>query len=78
MLRAHLVEERELVREFRIDLGIGNVAARRHVEIMQRDRVAQAGALAERHADMTAVGLAAELLDRVVSNGSRERTTTPW
>ena len=53
---AHLVEEGELVREFRIDRGIGNVAAGRHVEIMQRDRIAQAGALAEHRRDVAAIG----------------------
>ena len=61
-MRAHLVQKRKLMLEFRIDLGIRLVAARRHVEIMQRDWIAQRCALAQRHRDMAAVGLAAEAL----------------
>ena len=77
-MHAHLVEEGELVGEFRIDLGVGLVAAGRHVEIVQRDRIAQPGALAERHRDMAAIGLAAEALDvGASSNGRRESTATP-
>jgi len=34
----HLVEELQLVLEFRIERGVGNIAARRHVEIMQHQR----------------------------------------
>ena len=37
---AHFVEEAELMREFGIDLHIRLVAAGRHVEIMQRQRIA--------------------------------------
>ena len=59
----HLVEKSELVREFRIDLRIGQVAAGRHVEIMQRDRIAQAGALAEHGRDVPAVVLPQNDLD---------------
>ena len=33
--------------EFYIELRVGNVAARRHIEIMQRHRIAQAGAFAD-------------------------------
>ncbi len=64
LARAHLVEEGELVGEFRIDRRIGNVAARRHVEIMQRDRVLEAGALTEHDRNVPAVVLAAKRLDR--------------
>ena len=74
---AHLVEEGELVREFRIDLRIGLVAAGRHIEIVQRDRIAQPGVLAEHGRDVAAVGLAAKRLDVDDSNGRREITTTP-
>ena len=49
--------------EFRIERRIGNVAAGRHVEIMHRDRIAQAGAFAEHRGDMAAVLLAAEDLN---------------
>ena len=35
----HLVEELQLVLEFRIERGIGNVAAGRNVEIMQHQRL---------------------------------------
>ena len=61
-MRAHLVEEVKLVLEFRIDLGIGLVAAGRHIEIMQRHGLVEAGALAQHHRDMAAIGLAAEVL----------------
>src|SRR5581483_485086 len=67
--RPQLVEEGELVREFRIDLRIGLVAAGRHVEIMQRDRIAQAGTLAELRRDVPAVVLVAEALDAHVLDG---------
>ena len=60
---AHLVEEGELVGEFRIDRRIGNVAAGGNIEIVHRDRIAQSGALAEHRGNMPAVGLAAEALD---------------
>jgi hypothetical protein len=59
---SHLVEEAELVGEFRIDLGIGNIAAGGNVKIMHRDRVAQSGALAEHRGNMPAVGFAAKTL----------------
>ena len=49
--------------EFYIELRVGNVAARRHIEIMQRHRIAQAGAFAEHGGHVPAVGLAAEILD---------------
>ena len=60
----HLVEEGELVGELRVDRGIGNVAARRHVEIMQRDRILQPGPLAEHDRDVAAIALAAIVADR--------------
>ena len=37
---AHFIKKPELVREFRVDVGIGNVAAGWHVEVMHRDRIA--------------------------------------
>ena len=39
----HLVEEVQLVREFRVLVGIGNVAAGRHIEIVQLDAARQLG-----------------------------------
>ena len=39
LARLHLVEKSQLVVEFRIERGIGNVAAGRHVEIMQHQRL---------------------------------------
>ena len=56
----HLVEERELVLEFRIERRIGNVAAGRHVEIVHGHRRLQTGLVAERHRDVPRVDLAAE------------------
>ena len=58
------VEEGELVGELHVDRGVRLVAAGRDIEIVHRDRVAQAGLLAERHRDMAAVGLAAIIVDR--------------
>ena len=49
-----------LCANFGLTAGIGHVAARGHVEIMQRDRVAQARALAEHRRDVPAIGLAAK------------------
>src|SRR5262249_56057779 len=57
---AHLVEERKLVREFRIELAVRQVAARGHIEIVYRDRIAQSGAFAEHRRDVSAIALAAE------------------
>ena len=69
-MRAHFVEERQLVLEFRIERGIRLVAAGRYVEIMQRQRIAQ-----ELH-DSTAQHLVAASLNimslkaKTASNGS--------
>ena len=60
----HFVEEGELVGELHVDRRVGHVAAGRHVEIMQRDRILQPGALAERDRDMPAVAFAAIGFDR--------------
>src|SRR5437764_9404676 len=60
---AHLVEEAELVGEFRIELRIGDVAAGRDVKIVQRNRIAQPGAFAEFRRDVAAIGLTAERLN---------------
>ena len=57
---AHLVEKRQLVGEFGVDPGIGLVAARRHVKIMDRERVAQAGAFAQNRRDVPAIASLAE------------------
>lgn len=46
--------------EFRIERGIGNVAAGRHVEIMQHQRLVKARRCAERHRDMARIELVAE------------------
>src|SRR5215469_7505203 len=43
---AHFIEKAELMSEFRVDVGIGNIAARGHVEVMYSDGIAQTGALA--------------------------------
>jgi len=51
------------VGEFRIDLGIGDVAAGRDVKIVHRNRIAQPGAFAEFRRDVAAIGLAAERLN---------------
>src|SRR5262245_41747059 len=48
-----LVQEAELVREFWIDFGVRLVAARRHIEIVHLDRLAQAGFLSENDRDVT-------------------------
>jgi hypothetical protein len=65
--RGELVEERELVGEFRVDFGIRFVATGRHIEIVQGNRITIAGALAERHRNMACVGFAAEIpaIDRL-------------
>jgi hypothetical protein len=49
----HLVEKLEFVIEFRIENGIGNVAAGGNVEIMQQQWLRQLCLLAERYRDMT-------------------------
>ena len=61
-MRAHFIEEAELVLEFRIDLGIGLVAARRDIEIVESDFVFQTGAFSQHHRDVPAIDLAAEVL----------------
>src|SRR5262249_7699658 len=61
-MRAKLMEETELVPEFRIDLGISLVAAGRDIEIVHGDLVSQTGAFSEHHGDVPAIDLAAEIL----------------
>ena len=56
----HLVEEFQLVIELRIERGIGNVAAGRHVEIMQHQRFCKLRLLAEGHGDVARIHLVAE------------------
>src|SRR6266702_2110780 len=59
----HLVEELQLVVEFRIERGIGNVAAGRHVEIMHDQRLCQLRLFAERNRDVPRIDLVAEGAD---------------
>ena len=55
------------MREFRIDGGVGNVAARGHVEIVQLD------AVLERHLDMAAIAVRAEFVaERFTERNARE------
>ena len=53
----HALEEVELVRELGVDRGIGNVAAGRHIEIVDLHTALQ------RHAHVPGMALAAEILD---------------
>ena len=63
---------------FGLTLGIGQIAAGRHIEIVQRDRIVQAGLLAERHRDVAANrSCRRSRACSCSSNGSRESTTTP-
>jgi hypothetical protein len=56
---AHLGEEPELVAELLVDLGVRDVAAGRHIEIVHREPGRGSG-LAERDRDVAGVGAAAE------------------
>src|SRR5215217_5985006 len=49
--------------ELRIYGGIGNIASRRNIEIVHRERIAQARAFPQHRRDMTAIRLPAEILD---------------
>ena len=60
LARLHLVEKFQLVIEFRIERGIGNVAAGRNVEIVQHQRLCELRLFAERHRDVTRIDLVAE------------------
>ena len=60
LARLHLVEKFQLVIEFRIERGIGNVAAGRDVEIVQHQRLCELRLFAERHRDVTRIDLVAE------------------
>ena len=59
----HLVEELQLVLELRIERGIWNVAAGRHVEIMQHQRLRKLRFFPERYRDVPRVDLVAERPD---------------
>ncbi len=59
----HLVEESELVIEFRIERGIGDVAAGRHIEIMQHQRLCELRLFAEGHRDVAGIDDVAEGAD---------------
>ena len=48
----HFVEKLQFMCELRIERGIGNVAARRYIEIMQRERRSEPGHAAQRHTDV--------------------------
>ena len=63
LARLHLVEKFQLVIEFRIERGIGNVAAGRNVEIMQHQRLCELRLFAERNRDVTRIDLVAEGAD---------------
>jgi hypothetical protein len=60
LARLHLVEELQLVLEFRIERGIRNIATGRNVEIMQHQRLRQLRLFAERNRDVTRIDLVAE------------------
>src|SRR5215471_2840184 len=60
---AHFVEKGKLVREFRIDRRVGEVAAGGYVEVVQRDGIAQSSAFAEHCRDVPTVALAAKRLN---------------
>src|SRR3981081_461727 len=59
----HLVENPQLVLEFRIERGIRNIAAGGDIEIMQHQRLRQLRLLAERNRDVTRIDLVAEGAD---------------
>jgi hypothetical protein len=59
---AHLVQKGELVREFRVLVRIREVAARRHIEIVQNEAVERTRLGPEAHRQMPPVRLAAELM----------------
>ena len=63
LARLHLVEKTQLVLEFRVEHRIGNIAAGRHVEIMQHQRLCELRLLAERHRDVARIELVAEGAD---------------
>ena len=74
---AHFIKEAKLVVEFRIDVGIGFVAAGGDVKIMQSDLIVQSGAFAQHDRDMPAVDLPQKFCTSIRSNGTRESTATP-
>ena len=57
----HLAIEIELVGEFHIGVGIGDIAARRDIEVVEQNRIA---ADIERGLDVAAILLAAAMVDR--------------
>ena len=74
----HLVEELQLVREFRIERGIGNITARRDIKIMQHKR---RGRNPPEPPNVTVTWRKSILSQNVrmllASNGSFETTATP-
>src|SRR5213075_1558455 len=67
--RGELIEKGELVGEFLVNRRVGLVAARRYIEIVQCDRVTQPGRFAKPYRDVTAVLLAAVILDGYALEG---------
>ncbi len=63
LARLHLVEKSELVIEFRIQGGVGNIAAGGHVEIMQHQRLCELSLVAEGDRDVARIEIAAEHAD---------------
>src|SRR5580700_5313532 len=59
----HLVEEFELMVEFRIEFGIRNIAAGGNVEIMQHQRLFEPGFFAERYRAVARIASVAESAD---------------
>src|SRR5215831_8988704 len=73
----HLFEEGKLMRELGISCGVGEIAAGRYIQVVNRYGIAKSRALAEHGRNVPAVALAAKRLDVEASNGRRESTTTP-
>src|SRR5262249_35100364 len=59
----HLFQEGKLVRELGISRGVGEIAAGRYIQVMNRDGIAKPRAFAEHGRNVPAVALAAKRLD---------------
>src|ERR1700733_11521794 len=59
----HLVEKAELVLKLRVERGVRNVAAGRHIEIMQHQRLCELRLVAEGYRDVPRIDLVAEGAD---------------
>ena len=73
----HGVEEIELVLELVVDRGIGDVAARRHIEIVQHDRLLRRTRPVEGDRQMPRVPAPANVAAFGTVKGSRESVATP-